>query len=70
MALSGGTWGAPWSMVTGLWASLSPGSHGLDMLGVRQMKLEFFAGEKQEQLMYELNYLTSLSWVCDQLWKV
>lgn len=60
---------SPWSIVTGLWASLSPGSCVGHDWG-QGPETGIFAGEKQEQLMYEMNYLTSLSWVCDQLWKV
>lgn len=33
-------------------------------------EIGIFAGEKHEQLTYEMNYSTSLAWVCDQLWKV
>lgn len=33
-------------------------------------EMGIFAGEKHEQLTYEMNYFTSLAWICDQLWKV
>lgn len=67
-SLSGGIV-SPWSMVTGLWPSLSPGSRVGHAWG-QGPETGISAGETQEQLLYETNSFTSLSWVCDQFWKV
>lgn len=53
-----------WSMVTSLWPSLSAGSR-VGLAWGQGPENGIFAGEKQEQLINDINCLSSLSWVCD-----